>query len=84
MGDEDYYLTKRTDPPPRPNADATPPRPKTNAELIEAITGFRRQLDEFADRTSSNLEWLTDGLKARLDAADRKAEQHMHPEKKIK
>lgn len=44
------------------------PPPSTNAELIQAINGFRIQLDEFASRMSSNLQWLTDGLQARLDA----------------
>lgn len=46
------------------------PRPSTNADLIKAIDGYRLQLDEFSSRTSSNLSWLTDGLAARLAAAD--------------
>lgn len=44
------------------------PPPSTNSELIQAINGFRIQLDEFSSRMSSNLEWLVDGLQARLDA----------------
>lgn len=47
-----------------------PPKPATNAELIAAIEGLRVHLDEFAKRTTSNLEWLTEGLQARLDAAE--------------
>jgi hypothetical protein len=44
------------------------PGPSTNAELIQAINGYRTQLDEFIRRTESNLAWLTEGLQARLDA----------------
>ena len=55
-----------------------PPTPKTNAELIEAITGFRREFSAWADRTDSNLQWLTEGLKARLDAADQAAQLYMN------
>jgi putative heme iron utilization protein len=34
------------------------PNPKTNAELIAAIEGFRHQLDNFAHVTSANLSAL--------------------------
>jgi hypothetical protein len=44
------------------------PPPATNAELIQAINGYRTHLDEFIKRTESNLAWLTDRLQARLDA----------------
>jgi hypothetical protein len=42
--------------------------PATLRELIAAIEGFRFQLDEFASRTSGNLERLQQALQARLDA----------------
>jgi hypothetical protein len=48
------------------------PIPATNAELIAAVNGLRIALDSFASLTSSNLEWLTQGLQARLDAADQR------------
>jgi hypothetical protein len=48
------------------------PPPASNADLIKALDGLRHALDEFSNRTTSNLQWLTEGLQARLDAADRR------------
>lgn len=45
-----------------------PPAPGTNAELIAAIDGYRKQLEDFTNHTSMNLERLRDMLQARLDA----------------